>query len=71
MFQPEELFKELGAERNQVGAGIGEGSLSGFPLLSRLSDPTDDVIYEPDEVAPLWTETNVDRYAKSHDTICS
>ena len=45
MFQREELFQELGAERNQVSAGIGEGSLSGFPLLSRLSDPTDDVIY--------------------------
>jgi hypothetical protein len=56
VFQSDESFKELGAERNQVSAGIGEGSLSGFPLLSRLSDPTDDGIYEPDEVAPFLTE---------------
>ena len=56
MLESEELLKELGAERKQVSAGTGEGSLSGFPLLSRLSDYTDDVIYEPDEVAPFLTE---------------
>ena len=56
MFQSEELLKELGAERNQVKDGTGEGSLSVFPLLSRLSDYTDDVIYEPGEVAPFLTE---------------
>jgi hypothetical protein len=56
MFESEELLRELGTERNQVSAGTGEGSLSGFPLLSRLSDYTDDVIYEPDEVTPFPTE---------------
>jgi hypothetical protein len=56
MFQSEELLKELGSQGSQVSAESGEASLSGFPLLSRLSDPTDDVIYEPDEVAPFLAE---------------
>jgi len=56
MFQSEELLKELGAQRDKISAGTGEGSLSGFPLLSRLSDYTNDVIYEPGEVAPFLTE---------------
>jgi hypothetical protein len=56
MFQSRELFKELAAKRNQVSTGTGEDPLSSFPLLSRLSDPSDDAIYEPDEVAPFLTE---------------
>lgn len=57
MFQSDELFKELGVERDEVGTCGGEGPLSpGFPLLSRLSDPTSDAVYEPDEVDPFLTE---------------
>jgi hypothetical protein len=56
-YQQEDLFKELGAKWNTQNAATEESPIiPGFPLLSRLSDVTSDVTYEPDEVASFLEE---------------
>jgi len=57
MFQGEELFNELGAERVSNNEGPRESLIvPGFPLLSRLTDVTSDATYQPSEVAQLLSE---------------
>jgi len=57
MSEQEDLFKELAAAWNsQNGAPEESQMVSGFPLLSRLSDFTADVTYEPNEVAAFLEE---------------
>jgi hypothetical protein len=57
MDEQEDLFKELAeAWNNQNGAPEESPIVPGFPLLSRLSDFTSDVTYEPNEVASFLQE---------------
>lgn len=56
MSQQEDLFKQLAAWNSQNGAPEEGPIVPGFPLLSRLSDFTSDVTYQPNEVGSFLQE---------------